>query len=169
MAKEKKGCLFGWLFPSENDEPNDNGGQPVTQPVTGHKALLVGINKYAMSGADLNGCVNDVNNLWEKLTTKYGFDPDNVRMLTDERATQANILQRLGWLVDNAKAGELLIFQYSGHGCFSGDTRISLLDGTERTLEELTKEFHDRKFWVYSCRGWKNCTRIGPFSTSNKI
>ena len=29
----------------------------------GTRALLVGINKYKMSGADLQGCVNDVTNM----------------------------------------------------------------------------------------------------------
>ena len=38
-----------------------------------------------------------------------------------------------------------------GRGCFSGDTKVSLLDGTEKTFIELVKEYKDESFWVYSC------------------
>lgn len=39
----------------------------------------------------------------------------------------------------------------SSRGCFTGDTKISLLDGTERTFFELAKDFKNKEFWVYSC------------------
>lgn len=35
--------------------------------------------------------------------------------------------------------------------CFTGDTKISLLDGRELTLKEIEKEFGNGEFWVYSC------------------
>jgi hypothetical protein len=96
---------------------------PVTAPhsaavFAGKKyALLIGINKYVtLQGSDLNGCVNDVNTIYEFLTKKRGFDPDNIRMLCDERATQQNILERLEWLVTVAQPGDELVLQYSGHG-----------------------------------------------------
>jgi len=80
-------------------------------------ALLVGINKYtSMQGADLNGCVNDVNDMYYRLTKHYGFPEDNIRVLCDARATQQNILERLEWLVSSAKPGDQLVFHYSGHG-----------------------------------------------------
>ena len=40
---------------------------------------------------------------------------------------------------------------YWGKGCFGGKEKISLLDGTEKTFEELSKEYLDGEFfWVYS-------------------
>lgn len=37
-------------------------------------------------------------------------------------------------------------------GCFTGDTRVSLLDGRELSFLELLDEYgYDGKFWVYSC------------------
>ena len=89
-----------------------------TSTLTGNKyAVLVGINHYvALQGNDLQGCVNDVNNMWELLTKHYGYDPDNIRMICDDRATQQNILERLEWLVTIAKPGDELVFHYSGHG-----------------------------------------------------
>ena len=56
------------------------------------KALLIGINKYP--NCPLNGCVNDVNDMANFLVQQYKFNPDNIRMLTDERATTAAILER---------------------------------------------------------------------------
>ena len=36
--------------------------------------------------------------------------------------------------------------------CFTGDTKISLLDGRELSLTEIQKEFGEGEFWVYSCK-----------------
>lgn len=35
--------------------------------------------------------------------------------------------------------------------CFTGDTKVSLLDGTERTFKELADGAAGERFWVYSC------------------
>jgi metacaspase-1 len=82
----------------------------------GDKALLVGINKYKLPGSDLQGCVNDVTNMRSILLTYFGFAVKQIRVVTDERATKANIMKRLEWLVKGAKAGDRLVFHYSGHG-----------------------------------------------------
>lgn len=80
------------------------------------KALLVGINKYRQPGSDLRGCVNDVVNMRKILNQVYKFPLDNIRVLTDDRATQQGILERLNWLIDTASNGDELVFHYSGHG-----------------------------------------------------
>lgn len=36
-------------------------------------------------------------------------------------------------------------------GCFTGDTKVSLLDGRELSFEEIIDEFGTNPFWVYSC------------------
>jgi hypothetical protein len=79
------------------------------------KALLVGINKYAM-GCNLAGCVNDVKGMASMVVSHYGFEPENVRMILNERATTQSIRKRLYWLVQEATAGDVLLFHYSGHG-----------------------------------------------------
>ena len=43
------------------------------------RALLVGINRYRIPGADLRGCVNDVKNLKSVLTRYYGFADKDIR------------------------------------------------------------------------------------------
>lgn len=79
------------------------------------KAVLVGINDYRGIN-DLSGCVNDVTNMRDILRNYLGFTNNQIRVLTDSRATKANILARLAWLVKNAKSGDFLVFHYSGHG-----------------------------------------------------
>lgn len=80
------------------------------------KALLVGINKYKMANSDLSGCVNDVTNVRDSLLKFFGFKIEEIRVVTDERATKMAIMERLNWLVKGAKSGDRLLFHFSGHG-----------------------------------------------------
>lgn len=114
-----------------------------------NRGLLVGINDY-QSINDLRGCHNDVVNLRSILKEFYGFTNDDLRILTDNRATRENILHRMDWLLEGSKAGDRIFMSFSGHGCFSGDTKISLLNGNEVSLEELEKTHKNKEFWVYS-------------------
>lgn len=99
---------------SESDvtlTPDTSGREPMK------KALLVGINKYLPElNADLRGCVNDVENMRDMLIRYFGFEAENIRVVIDDRATKANMLDRLRWLLDGAAAGDELVFHYSGHG-----------------------------------------------------
>jgi len=79
------------------------------------KALLVGINDYK-NFSNLRGCINDVLDTHFSLRCLYGFQTQEIRVLTDQRATKANIIQRLKWLVNDAKAEDQLVFAFSGHG-----------------------------------------------------
>ncbi len=79
-----------------------------------NRALLVGINKYP--GSPLQGCVNDISDMAKFLVTKCGFRMDEIRLLTDERATRIAILDRLGWLLRDIRRGDRILFHYSGHG-----------------------------------------------------
>ncbi|HKE15707.1 MAG TPA: caspase family protein [Kofleriaceae bacterium] len=85
-------------------------GEPV------RRALLVGINHYQDPGATLKGCVNDTLMMWQLLTQQYRFEPDDVRVLNDERATTEAIRQRLRWLTRDVAPGSELVFHYAGHG-----------------------------------------------------
>jgi len=100
------------------------------------KALLVGINIYDPSlGSNLNGCVNDVENIRDILINYFGFDPDNVRVITDSRATKFNILERLSWLLNGNKDGDEIVFHYSGHGSQIRDRNgDELNDGLDEIL-----------------------------------
>lgn len=79
-----------------------------------NKALLVGINQYP--GNALNGCVNDISDMASFLTKKCGFASNEIRLLTDQRATTSEIKNQLIWLTSGAKVGDRILFHYSGHG-----------------------------------------------------
>jgi len=86
------------------------------------RALLIGINEYALVGANLRGCVNDVQNIAGALTDLYGFAPADTTMLVDDQATKAAMMQAIAELVDTAAPGDVLYLHYSGHGSNVPDT-----------------------------------------------
>jgi hypothetical protein len=97
------------------------------------RALLVGVNDYA-NAHNLNGCVNDVLDMHFTLRSLFGFGTEEIRVVTDSRATRQGILDRLQWLVKGAQAKDFLVFHFSGHG-----SQIRDRDGDELTdrLDEM--------------------------------
>ena len=82
-----------------------------------NKALLVGINAYPNPNNNLRGCINDIVDMEYFIASKNKVYPkENIRTLTDSRATKKGILAALNWLLLGASAGDQLLFQYSGHG-----------------------------------------------------
>ena len=82
-----------------------------------NKALLVGINTYPNSNNNLRGCVNDIIDMEYFITIKNKvYAKENIKTLTDSRATKKGILGHLNWLLMGASAGDQLLFHYSGHG-----------------------------------------------------
>jgi hypothetical protein len=79
------------------------------------RALLVGINDYPNPGDRLQGCVNDVF-LMSSLLQECGFDAENIRVVLNERATAAEIVSRLEWLLEGSEDEQDRVFYYSGHG-----------------------------------------------------
>jgi hypothetical protein len=86
------------------------------------RALLIGVNEYAIPGANLRGCVNDVHNIAGALTELYGFAESDITMLLDDAATKAAMTRGISDLVDTAKPGDVLYLHYSGHGSNVPDT-----------------------------------------------
>ena len=82
-----------------------------------NKALLVGINEYPNASNHLRGCINDIKDMEYFIASKNKVYPkENIRTLTDSRATKKGILSALNWLLLGASAGDQILFQYSGHG-----------------------------------------------------
>jgi len=93
------------------------------------KALLVGLNRYPDPENTLRGCINDVRQIGDLLHSHFGFAADGaIRLLTDARATTAAIVNRIQWLLQGAKAGDVLVFHYSGHGSQVRDRHGDELD-----------------------------------------
>lgn len=100
------------------------------------KALIVGINIYKPElDANLRGCVNDAEAMRSILVDIFKFNPDNVRLILDDRATKASMIERLAWLINGCIPGDELVFHYSGHGSQVRDRHgDELEDGLDEIL-----------------------------------
>ncbi len=79
-------------------------------------ALLVGINQYPR-GTALGGCVTDVELQRELLIHRFGFNASDILTLTDTQATRENIETAfIEHLTEQAKAGDVVVFHFSGYG-----------------------------------------------------
>src|ERR1700741_3498456 len=84
-------------------------------------ALLVGIDDYA-AVRKLKGCVNDVEDMRQVLTTKFGFSPTHVRTLVNGEATRSGILTAFReHLIEGRGHDDVVVFYFSGHGSRSRD------------------------------------------------
>ena len=79
-------------------------------------ALLVGINDYGPEVGPLDGCVADVDRVHDYL--REHVDPDTlaVEVLKDADATRANVIDRVRGHLGRARAGDVALFQFCGHG-----------------------------------------------------
>lgn len=98
------------------------------------RAVLIGINRYKVPGADLRGCVNDVRNVQGALTTYYGFAARDIVLLTDLAATKSAMEKAIGKLVSGAKKGDVLLLHYSGHGSHAPDDNGDEADERDEIL-----------------------------------
>ena len=80
------------------------------------RALLIGINKYMIPGADLRGCVNDVQNMSQALVTWFGFKKPDITLLVDQAATKKAMEAGITKLIRDARKGDTIVLHYSGHG-----------------------------------------------------
>jgi hypothetical protein len=103
-------------------------------------AVLAGINDYPGDDMDLNGAVNDSQNMKKLLTTKFGFPATNVTMLLDAQATRENILGQLRMYGNLVGLGDELVFHYSGHGTLFPDIYSDIVDETTKTEVDITQE-----------------------------
>ncbi|MDJ0636015.1 MAG: caspase family protein [Xenococcaceae cyanobacterium MO_188.B29] len=79
-------------------------------------ALLIGINQYSANNY-LNGCLTDVELQRELLIHRFGFQPEDILTLSDRQATREKIETAfIEHLVKQAKAGDVVVFHFSGYG-----------------------------------------------------
>lgn len=94
--------------------------RPATAGAGRKLALCVGIDEYPT--APLAGCVADAE-LWEATLKRFGFD---ARLFRNGEAVRERILRELDSLVSASRPGDVIVFQYAGHG-----TQLPDLDGDE--------------------------------------
>ena len=101
------------------------------------RALLVGVNDYPalQERFQLRGCENDVRLMAGLLTTKFGFAPADVKLLLSREATRDGIAAAFRThLLEPAQPGDVLFFQFSGHGSQVADQDGDEEDGLDETL-----------------------------------
>lgn len=86
------------------------------------RALCIGIDRYPSS--PLAGCVNDARE-WRQTFLQLGFE--DPQMLVDGEATRSAILGTLTELLRSSRPGDVVAFQFAGHGTYLPD-----LDGDEK-------------------------------------
>ncbi|MBI5240238.1 MAG: caspase family protein [Elusimicrobia bacterium] len=95
-------------------------------------AVVIGIEKYRdLPAAEF--AARDARSVYAYLTEAMGFDPKNVVMLQNERATLTDMVTYLGsWLADHATAKSRVFVYFSGHGApdpKSGQAHLIPYDG----------------------------------------
>jgi len=90
----------------------------------------VGINDYPGTSSDLTGCVNDAND-WKEVLESRDFE---VRLLLDGEATRKALIGELRRLVGMSRSGDILVFQFSGHGSWIPDEDGDEADSRDEVL-----------------------------------
>jgi len=108
------------------------------------RAFLCGINYIGTSSA-LNGCINDINNINNFLVKNCGYDPKNITIMTDDakcqrKPTKENMEAGIRALSVGCKAGDTIVFYYSGHGSDIKDSNGDESDGRDNVLVPLDYE-----------------------------
>jgi metacaspase-1 len=114
------------------------------------KAVLVGVNRYRVPGADLRGCVPDVKNMSRLIQDQYGFEAGDITMLTDFDATKKAMEEAITKLVGDAKKGDVLLLHFSGHGSNVPDDNNEEDDNRDEILCPTDLDWYDpfRDDWL---------------------
>lgn len=97
------------------------------------KALLIGIN-YIGTSNELNGCINDVNSIKERISEQGFTDINIITDLTSKKPTRNTILDEFKNFLSNSQPGDLLFFCFSGHGSNTIDRNGDELDGRDELI-----------------------------------
>lgn len=87
---------------------------PTTEAAKTVFGVIIGVNDYPGSAADLSGAVNDARDMADALAL-YGVPAENVRLLLDGAATTPAINDALSWIVTTAQPDSTVVLFYAGH------------------------------------------------------
>ena len=97
-------------------------------------ALLIGIN-YKNTPIQLQGCINDINNMRNFLQNSLGYT--RFITLTDDtpyKPTRKNILAAFNILIGSLKSGDEAFISYSGHGSRVADYNRDEVSGADSVI-----------------------------------
>ena len=110
--------------------------QALAAPTSRKLALLVGIDDYHAHG-QFPGCITDVHLQRELLIHRFGFNPRDILTLTGKEATRDAIeIAFQEHLAEQAKAGDVVIFHFSGLG-----TQVKLSEVSEQDSADIALGF----------------------------
>lgn len=102
--------------------------EDISWPHSKYTFLLEGINDYPGTSHDLSGCVNDIALAVSKT---YNFQH---REFLNSQVTVRRTKDQLNYLIDNCQPGDVIWWQYSGHGSYVKDLNNDEIDGVDETL-----------------------------------
>ena len=80
------------------------------------RAIIVGINDYKGTQKTLLNAVNDAEVFRKKLIRYFGFERQNVQLLTDAKATYAAFENAIDKAIAKHSGNDTLIIYFAGHG-----------------------------------------------------
>lgn len=89
----------------------NGGGDP-----DGQYAVLIGIDDYPGTRADLASCVVDTMEMRRVLVDVLGFRPENIVVINDNEATREHIIAAIRGHLGQASSGGAAFLYFSGHG-----------------------------------------------------
>lgn len=117
------------------------------------RALIIGIDKYQQTPQtpaafaargngeragwqNLSGCVNDARSVYQLITARYGFMPQNIDTMYNEQATHETILNAINALIGECQpqAGDVVFIYYAGHGSQVKNSRSYDGTGQDQTM-----------------------------------
>ena len=127
---------FGsWRTISDGPTPASPGGSAAPA----RWALVVGISDYIHyrdeEGGDLPGAERDARAFRDVLVARWGFPPENVRMILNQDATREAIRAGItGWLGESVSPGDNVVIFFAGHGAQVWDENGDEDDGLDETI-----------------------------------
>lgn len=137
----------------------------VAKPIN-KKALLIGVN-YTNTPYELSGCIDDANRVNE-LLEKRGFTTRTmITDVTNIKPTKQNILNEFKNIIENAKAGDIIFFYFSGHGSYMYETNSDELDKKDEMIisSDLQGVFDDELKSILSTYMKREVTVVGLFDS----
>ena len=119
----------------------------VTHPLSAlgaRRAVLVGINYAAIGGAArLRKREDDVRWAHDVVSARGFDDPEGFRVLVDDghdqgQPTRRNIMRAIRWLVRDARAGDALLFHFSGRAILPRNTETNAETDAESNADAET-------------------------------
>ncbi len=107
---------------------------PATYSHAANRALLIGVGKYQMKGADLPGIGKDIE-MMRKVALTLGYGANEIKILLDEEATLKNINNSIdSWLIRGVGKDDHVLFYFSGHGTQIYDKNNDEEDNADEVL-----------------------------------